>query len=293
MAEAAAVVTLQVQRAASLEGPWSKVTEIDVPAVEPGEYFRVGIDPAGKVEVPAHFTRIPAGVFTLGTPDTEANRRTSEGPQTVVRLTEGFWMSRYETTQREWVAVMGTNPSPNSGDPELPMDNVSHQDALEYCSKLTTLERAAGRLPHGLVYRLPTEAEWEYACRAGTTNATFFGDALSSTNANFAGDFPYGGAEKGPSLGRTARVGSYPPNAWGLYDMHGNVWEWCVDWHPSRLPGGRVADPVGQGSTRQRALRGGAWHNEGVFCRSGFRYLIGPVFRAFSSGLRPVIAAPL
>lgn len=282
-------LVLEVQQASAASGPWSRVTEIKVPMVEGSAFFRVGTSVTSGVAVPSNFVWIPAGSVLMGTPDSEVGRRTAEGPQTLVRFGSGFWISRYETTQREWVAVMEFNNSATPH-PDLPADAISYDEAVEYCAKLTVREREAGRLPSGYVYRLPTEAEWEYACRAGTTTATVYGDALSSTNANFDGITPYGGAAEGPSLGGTVPGGRYPANAWGLYDMHGNVWEWCMDWHPSRLPGGRVTDPVGAGSTRQRALRGGAWHNEGVACRSGYRYLIGPIFRLASSGLRPVIA---
>ncbi len=285
---------LQIQQAQLATGPWVGVGEVSVnlPGTSGQGYYRLAWDGSGTSSVPASYAWIPGGGFSMGTPDSEVQRRTAEGPQTAVRISQGFWMSRLETTQREWAEVMVPNDSSAVG-PDLPVDSVGWDDAVEYCSRLTLREREAGRLPSGYVYRLPTEAEWEYACRAGSTNATFFGDSLSSTNANFDGSQPYGSAAVGPNIGRTVRGGQYPPNAWGLHDMHGNVWEWCGDWHPSKLPGGWVTDPVGAGSVRQRALRGGAWHNEGAMCRSGYRYLIGPIFRAFSSGLRPVVARQL
>ena len=118
------------------------------------------------------------------------------------------------------------------------MELVAWDDANAFCRKLTEPERQAGRLPAGWEYRLPTEAQWEYACRAGTVTATAFGDSLSSRQANFNGNNPYNGAENGPNLTRTAEVGTYPANAWGLHDMHGNVWEWCRDWYQRKLPGG-------------------------------------------------------
>jgi formylglycine-generating enzyme required for sulfatase activity len=281
MAQAAEpILVLQVQKSAAATGPWSRVAEFEVPATQNVEFYRVAPPVTVEATVPAQYVWIPAGTFRMGTPDTEAGRRTAEGPQTRVRLSEGFWMSRYEITQREWEAVMPVNNSATP-DPDLPADTVSYEEAMEFCAKLTAAERVAGRLPAGYVYRLPTEAEWEYACRAGTTTATTYGDSLSSTQANFDGALPYGGAAVGASLGRTVRGGQYPPNAWGLYDM---------DWHPSRLPGGRLTDPVGEGLPRLRAARGGGWHNDGATCRSGYRYLLGPIFRLSSSGLRPVIA---
>lgn len=260
--------------------------------VEASGFFRLQINTNTPAALLPGYVWVPAGSFTMGTPDTEPLRRTVEGPLTVVKIAQGFWMSRLETTQREWASVMEVDDA-SVAEPDLPMMSVSWEDANDYCARLTERERTAGRLPQGYVVRLPTEAEWEYACRAGTQGPSVFGDSLSSTNANFDGSKPYGDAAKGPALNRAVVGGQYPPNAWGLHDMHGNVWEWCSDWHPNRLPGGKVTDPVGAGSVRQRALRGGGWHNEGAACRSGYRYLIGPIFRASSTGLRPVIAPAL
>ena len=164
--------------------------------------------------------------------------------------TPGFWMGKYEVTQSEWAGLMGSMPShaldKGKGD-RHPIYYVSHDDATEFCRKLTDLERKAGRLPTGWAYRLPTEAQWEYACRAGTTTATAFGDKLGSTQANFNGDWPHNGAPKGPSLRKAVEVGSYRPNAWGIYDMHGNVREFTTT--PGRL-------------------RGGSWYDSGRNCCS-------------------------
>lgn len=189
---------------------------------------------------------IPCGTFTMGSPDSEPARYSDEGPQTRVTISRGFWMGKYEVTQGEYLAVMGSNPSyfttqdwfgnPISPDLSRPVEQVSWNDAVAYCAALTTRERSAGRLPAGYVYQLPTEAEWEYACRAGTTTPFYYGNELRSGMANFDGRYEYppcGGVPlscynpNGILLGRTTSVGSYAPNAWGLYDMHGNVWEWC------------------------------------------------------------------
>jgi formylglycine-generating enzyme required for sulfatase activity len=146
---------------------------------------------------------------------------------------------------------------------------ASWDQAVSFCKKLSELseEKKAGR-----VYRLPTEAEWEYACRAGTTTETAFGDTLSSLQANFNGNAPFGDAPKGPHLKRTTRVGSYKPNAWGLHDMHGNVWEWCSDWldddYYARSP---VEDPKGPETGKQHVVRGGAYFYTGEHCRSATR----------------------
>jgi formylglycine-generating enzyme required for sulfatase activity len=152
----------------------------------------------------------------MGSPDSEQDRERDEGPQTLVTLTRGFWMGRYEVTQGEYLAVMESNPSYFTGDTNRPVENVSWNDATNYCAKLTVRERAAGRLPAGWEYRLPTEAQWEYACRAGSTNRFHYGDDPGYTElANYAWYTI--------NTGSTQAVGGKLPNQWGLYDMHGNV----------------------------------------------------------------------
>ena len=143
-------------------------------------------------------------------------------------LSHDFWMGIYPVTQEQYAAVTGDNPSEFKGQ-NRPVEKVSWEDAVAFCEKLTEQAAARAVCPTGCVFRLPTEAEWEYCCRAGTETATAFGDGLSSEQANFNGNYPYGDAKKGPYLEQTSDVGSYQPNAWGLYDMHGNVWEWCLD----------------------------------------------------------------
>jgi formylglycine-generating enzyme required for sulfatase activity len=183
---------------------------------------------------------IPAGEFLMGSPDSDPGARGDEKPQHRVRITRPFYLSTSEVTQGEYQRVMGTNPSFFSSTgpgkdrvagldtARLPVEQARWHDAVDFCRRLSALprERQAGRS-----YRLPTEAEWEYACRAGTRTAFHCGTALSSAQANFNGNFPCGGAARGPFLARTAEARSYAPNAWGLYDLHGNVWEWCQDWY--------------------------------------------------------------
>jgi formylglycine-generating enzyme required for sulfatase activity len=162
---------------------------------------------------------------------------------------------------------------------------INYEEVTEFCSKLTKEERRVGKLPEDWEYRLPTEAQWEYACRAGTTTATAFGDKLSSTQANFAGSSPYNGAAKGKDLERTTSVGSYKPNAWGLHDMHGNVSEWCRDWHnEAALPGGTNPEVTKQAA--HRVTRGGAWKSFGVYCRSALRGFSGDRNRSQAIGFR-------
>ena len=239
---------------------------------------------------PDNLSWINPGTFTMGSPPTEEGHFSDEGPQTEVTLSQGFWMSRYEVTQAEYPSVMGTNPSYFKGDTHLPVECASWHDATNYCAERTTRERAWGRLPAGYEYRLPTEAEWEYCCRAGTTTATAYGDSLSSAQANFdANHHPYGGVAQGPYLGTTTKVGSYAPNAWGLYDMHGNVREWCLDWYGT-YRGGSVTDPRGPTTGSSRVYRGGSWLNFGRFCRSAGRGNDRPVLRINCVGFRSVLA---
>jgi formylglycine-generating enzyme required for sulfatase activity len=241
---------------------------------------------------------IPAGRFKMGSPASERERE-SEETQHEVAITRPFHMGVYEVTQGQYEKVMGKNPSffgpANGGSPEHPVDQVMWGDAVEFCRKLSDLpeERAAGR-----AYRLPTEAEWEYACRAGTSTTFHFGNSLSSTQANFNGNFPYGGAAKGPYLGRPAKVGSYSPNAFGLYDMHGNVQEWCADWYdPSYYSRGSGEDPKGPTAGVVRTgfesdyflvVRGGSWLDEARGCRSAYRFRFMPSDRYRLVGFRVV-----
>lgn len=239
----------------------------------------------------------PDGRFRMGSPSSEPGRRSDE-TQVDVRITHGFWITKHEVTQGLWTRIMGKLPGPLSagaGD-DLPVYNVNYAEAEAFCRKLTTQWRSSGDLPTTWAFRLPSEAQWEYACRAGKSTATAFGDQLSSRQANFKGDFPYNGAEKGPTLGRVARVGSYLPNAWGIYDMHGNVFEWCRDWYHSTLRGG--ADPDlssarptatrNSDGTVSRVRRGGCWADEGWACRSACRVRFEPERRADHIGFRVV-----
>ncbi len=206
---------------------------------------------------------IPPGEFMMGSPGSEANRGSDEGPRHRVKITRGFWMGRYEVTQAQWQAVMGSNPSNFKGS-DNPVERVSWNDCQEFIKKLA---RKTGQR-----FRLPTEAEWEYACRAGTETVFHYGDSLSSRQANFDGDYPYGGASKGTYLKKTTSVGSYRPNAFGLYDMHGNVWEWCQDWYGNNYyQSSPASNPQGPSSGSGRVLRGGSCYRNAYDCRSALR----------------------
>jgi formylglycine-generating enzyme required for sulfatase activity len=251
-------------------------------------FYHIGIPPTPV----ANMVFIPAGAFTMGSPDSEVGRDSKEGPQTEVTLSRGFWIGKFEVTQREYIAVTGSNYSAIIYDTRLPLDSQSWPRATNYCYMLTAQERAAGRLPMRYRYRLPTEAEWEYACRAGTTTPFGVGNgiSLSSTEANFDGTFPYGGAAPGRYLFGTTLGGTYAPNAWGLYDMHGNVWEWCQDWY-GPYPGGKVTDPKGPLDGATHVLRGGGFTSTGSGCRSSKRDSRSPMYVHTIQGFRVVLAA--
>src|SRR5438552_4349389 len=240
----------------------------------------------------------PAGKFTMGSPPNEPERRPDEG-QVEVTLTRGFWMGKYEVTQGQWKRVIGRLPGEltaelPAGD-DYPLGNVNFAEAEAFCRKLTELGRKSGDLPEGWEFRLPTEAQWEYACRAGTTTATAFGDKLGSNQANVKNK-PYNGGAEGPSLGKAAKVGSYPANAWGLHDMHGNIVEWCRDWYHAKLPGGKDPDlhdrkptaTANRDGTFSRSRRGSAWTDEAWASRSAFRQRFEPERRYDHIGFRLV-----
>jgi formylglycine-generating enzyme required for sulfatase activity len=217
---------------------------------------------------------IPPGSFMMGSESGEAD----EKPVHRVTISQGFWMGKYEVTQSQYESVMGTNPSNFKGCAECPVEQVSWDDAKAFVSKLNAKN-------DGLTYRLPSEAEWEYAARAGTTTAFAFGDSLSADQANFDGNYPYGGAAKGKYLEKTTPAGSYRSNAFGLYDMHGNVWEWCEDWYGTYLSGA-MTGPTGAESGQYRVLRGGSWFSVAFNSRSADRIWFSPSTRSYGFGFR-------
>ena len=210
---------------------------------------------------------IEPGTFMMGSPEDESGRYSDE-TQHQVTLTEGFWLGKYEITQAQYKAVMEWNPSEFNG-PDLPVEQVSWYDAMEFCVELTDLEREAGRLPEGYKYTLPTEAQWEYACRAGTRSALNNGKNLSGVEEcpemDEVGWYWYNSDEK------THPAGQKQPNAWRLYDMHGNVEEWCLDRYEEDYPTEPVTDPVGSSTDLNFVLRGGSWGGAAYDCRSAYR----------------------
>jgi formylglycine-generating enzyme required for sulfatase activity len=287
---------------------------------------------------------IPAGNFAMGSPASEVGRSNNEGPQTRVIISQPFWLGQTEVTQTQWRAVMGTDLAEqvqrmladntlyglggkeqqtlrdyyrlqkdgssslafnSAGD--APMYFVSWEESVAFCRRLTERERAAGRLPSGYEYRLPTEAEWEYACRAGTTNATYAGNLEIKGKYNvpvldeiawYGGNSSVGYTGKGRDTSQWAEkqypggtaaqraVATKKPNTWGLYDMLGNVWEWCGDYY-RKLPGGEVRDPKGPNSGSYRAWRGGSYsYGPATDCRAAARTASLPSMRVSDVGFR-------
>jgi formylglycine-generating enzyme required for sulfatase activity len=262
--------------------------------------------PQKPLAVEGHFTeqlgngvvlemiKVPAGQFWMGSPDNEAERSNHEGPQHWVSVSE-FRMGKYPVTQAQWSQVAALPkveqdlkpfPSHFKGD-KLPVEQVNWYEAVEFCQRLS---QKTGRN-----YRLPSEAEWEYACRAGTTTPFYFGETLSIDQANYNGDYTYGNGPKGAYREKTTDVGSFPPNAFGLYDMHGNVWEWCADhWHDSYEDAPTDGSPwIEGGNSKLLAVRGGSWYYNLGLCRSAFRARYEPVNFDYTLGFRVCCTASL
>ncbi len=231
---------------------------------------------------------IPKGKFLMGSPETEKDRFFGEN-QHVVIISQNFYMGSTEVTQAQWEEIRGSNPSKFKGNELLPVEKISWEQAVKFCKLLSerSEEKKTGRK-----YRLPTESEWEYACRAGTTTPFNFGSQFNGTQANFDGENPYGTDTKGPYLFRTIAVGSYPANAWGLYDMHGNVDEWCSDWYGA-YPKGSVTDPSGPPTGLDRVYRGGCWVQNACHCRSASRkWNNASTYSSEYTGFRIVMTSP-
>lgn len=221
------------------------------------------------------FSLIPQGEFTMGSARSENGRQPAE-VQHNVTLTRSFYLAMTEVTQAQWLKLMEENPSFVEGG-DHPVETITWNDAIEFCRRLSDQD--------GVRYRLPTEAEWEYACRAGTTTAYHTGDSLSTEQANFNGelDGPTGGLNRD----ETTPVGSFAANAWGLFDMHGNVWEWCSDWH-GEYDTLKTTDPAGPEQGTTRVVRGGCWVNASKVCRSATRGDTEPMSWNFHFGMRVV-----
>lgn len=329
---------------------YSPIAQSDVAAATEG--VRMALEVKGPFARPMSLAWIPSGSFTMGSPANETGRRANESPQTQVTITQGYWMATTEVTHGQWKALMATDMVDQarlaqtddtifhlgagsmplrdyfrlkkdgdtlqlvgSLDDDVPMIWVSWDEATQYARKLTELARAQGVLPEGYVFRLPTEAEWEYAARAGTKGATYAGDLVlnSDKSADAMRDIAwYAGTARDSYRGRgidTSKwisnkegmaglagprtVATKAPNAWGLYDMLGNAAEWCVDFE-GPLPGGSVSDWKGAASSKKGHIRrGGGWSTFAINARSGYRNAHEHNFRWVNLGFRLVLARPL
>ena len=270
------VYAIQTTKDLSNPNSWSNLVILTLPSnpylffdtqnpVSGNRYYR-----AIQQSVTSNMIYIPPGTFTMGSLTNEVDRGADEAQHTVT-LTIGFYMGKYLVRQADYLALMGVNPShftPTNGYPQCtlncPVEMVNWNDATNYCATFTQQESVAGRLAPGWQYRLPTESEWEYVCRAGTTTRFSYGDDPGYVNlTSYAWYYD-------TSLIETHPVGQKMPNPWGLYDMQGNVDEWCQDWYGG-YPSGTVTDPQGPATGSNRVARGGYWLSSGGFCRSAQR----------------------
>ena len=275
----------QIEWSSSLEfgGVWQAITNVTIGT---NGFSFVDLAPASTARLyrtvqalaptnPTGFVWIAPNTFSMGSLISEEGRDFDEVLHTVV-ISRGFWICDHEVTQEEFQSVLGFNPS-KVREASYPVESVNWDDAVEYCRRLTEREQATGNLMQGYRYRLPTEAEWEYACRAGSTTPIY---GILSDVAWYEGN----------SSGKIHSIKSKQPNAWGIYDMHGNVWEWCSDWYGDYPSSGVQADPVGPASGTERVFRGGSWYNPYAQCRSASRSSRPPGSRFDNLGFRPVLA---
>ena len=261
--------------------PTSKheTTELNLkPKTDERAFFKLSWQP---INLPDRLIWIAPGKFLMGSPMNQTGRFKDEGPVHSAFVPHGFWMEKFEITQKRYQDTMGNNPSSTEFTPDLPVNRVTWHEALQFCKKLTDSARLSGKLPIGYIYRLPTEKEWEYVCRAGTNNAYSYGDSTDSLSE-------YGWWAKN-SGNQPEPVGKLKPNPWGLYDMHGNLFEWCFDSYES-YPGGKAFSNTGN----MKVLRGGAYYCPSNILRSACRAESQePDYRWILAGFRVVLAPPI
>jgi hypothetical protein len=271
-------VRQQVSPHSSKQSIYSPINTPKLPENTPLDTFTEDLGKGVKLEMIA----IPGGTFLMGSPENEVERFSDESPQHEVTV-PGFFIGKYQLTQLQYQTIMGTNPSYFKGD-NRPVEGVGWEDAVKFCQKLN--HRTLGN------YRLPSEAEWEYACRAGTKTPFHFGDNVTTDLVNYNGNYPYPSAPKGKYREQTTDVGIFPPNAFGLYDMHGNVWEWCEDERHENYINAPTDGSSWQSriSLGQKVLRGGCWHDYARYCRSACRLKSPCCSRNYFYGFRVVLS---
>lgn len=279
-------LTLDLEIGKSVAVPLEAINAISgVNATETG-FGTASMGKAGydaEFKPPEGFVWVAPGELLMGSSTQEVGRDLDEGPQTRVTIAHGFWIAKTEVTQGDFLRVMEINPSLNTGDLTRPVERVTWFEATQYCARLTRQAEAEGKLPNGYYYRLPTEAEWEYACRAGSSTRFSFGEDKDES------DLPQYAWFTRNSDSMTHPVGKKQPNPWGLFDMHGNVWEWCLDWWGASLPGGSVTNQPATVGGALRAARGGSWLYEARACRSANRDDYGANNRCGDLGFRIVL----
>ncbi len=258
-----------------LEQLFQKAMKANPACDQYGTYADVEIKTNAQ-SVTQRFRWIEPGTFMMGSPESEKGRDDNEVHHQVT-LTKGYWIFDTEVTQALWKAVMDNNPSYFKRK-QRPVEKVSWNDVQQFFKKVNQLNPK-------LNLELPTEAQWEYAARAGTTTPFSFGENITTDQVNYNGNYPYNNGQKGKYREHTVDVKSLPPNPWGLYEVHGNVWEWTADagGEPSAKP---VSDPFRQAGA-WRVIRGGSWSNDARYCRSAYRYWLAPDDRYFNFGFRP------
>ncbi|MBD2080621.1 SUMF1/EgtB/PvdO family nonheme iron enzyme [Leptolyngbya sp. FACHB-17] len=259
------------------------------------EYFVEDLGNGVMLEMVA----IPGGTFMMGSPASELERSNEEGPQHTVTI-QPFYMGKFAVTQAQWSAIaalpkvdrdLSADPSSFKGKGNnRPVERISWFEAVEFCERLNRFVEGRNSHKTGTSYRLPSEAQWEYACRAGTTTPFHVGKTITTDLANYDGNYTYGSGKEGEYRRETTDVGSFPPNAFGLYDMHGNVREWCADYGHNSYDRAPVDGTVWSegGAEESRLLRGGSWSSNPRICRSAARFFIDPATRYFNFGFRVV-----
>jgi eukaryotic-like serine/threonine-protein kinase len=285
--------SLPTANSPSLAGSAPNLTKIQYTSVKLNNKGIIIAKPPGNAQiytealgngVDLKMVKIPGGKFMMGSPESEKDRRDSESPQHQVTVPE-FYLGQTLVTQAQYQAIMGNNPSNFKGNDKLPVEEVSWLDAVAFCEKLSQKTKRT--------YRLPSEAEWEYACRAGTNTPYAFGETINPSVVNYNGNYPYGGATRGEYRGKTTPVGSFPPNLFGLSDLHGNLWEWCLDEYTNNYNGAPTdgsarGDIISRDKNKIRLLRGGSWILNAQNCRSACRDAYTASDRYYTVGFRVV-----